>query len=247
MHKEVIFLGSKPVGYSCLSYLLSVQDSYNCKVKGILTQSRNEFKGDYNLASLAAEHNIPVFDSIDDIPETDILYSVQYHKILKQVHISKAREIALNLHMAPLPEYRGSNQFSYAILEGKPEFGVTIHQMDTRIDHGDILFQQRFPIPAGCWVNELYDLTEKSSIALFKSSLENILTGQYTLTPQSSLEGEYGTSLHLRNEINNLKEIDLNWDKEKINRHIRATLMPGFEPPYCFINGQKVYFTKQYQ
>ncbi len=243
----MIFLGSKPVGYACFAELLAQKDVLNVTITGLMTQARKEFGGDHDLKALAAEHGIPVFDSLDELPECDIIYSVQYHEILKAEHIAKAGQIAVNLHMAPLPEYRGSNQFSYAIIENKTEFGTTIHRIDTRIDHGDILFQKRFPIPEGCYIGELYQLTFEASVQLFKDSLGKIVAGDYQPVPQAALEGDYGTALHFRNEINALKQIDLNWDKATIERHIRATMMPGFEPPYCIINGEKLYFSKEYK
>lgn len=243
MRKQIIFLGSKPIGYECFSYMIAEKDNLNIEIAGLLTQARKEFEGKSDLSALAMQYNIPIYEQPDDIPEVDILYSVQYHLILKQQHIAKAKQIAVNLHMAPLPEYRGSNQFSFAILDNKKEFGTTIHQIDTRIDHGDILFQKRFMIPQ-CWVNELYQLTFDASLALFKETLPSILDGTYTLTSQASLADTHGTSLHFRDEMADIKQIDLNWDKEKIERHIRATSMPGFEPPYTIINGEKVYFTK---
>lgn len=30
-----------------------------------------------------------------------------------------------------------------------------------------------------------------------------------------------------------------------IEKIIRATAMPGFEPPYCFIGGRKFYFIRE--
>ena len=247
MHrKKVIFLGSKPVGYKCFMHLLSMRDALDITVSGVLTNVRKEFGDAHELNILAKENDIPVIADTDDIPECDILYSVQYHKILKQAHIDKARQIAVNLHMAPLPEYRGSNQFSYAIIDGKTEFGTTLHQMDSRIDHGDILFQKRFPIPEGSWVNDLYKLTFDASVALFKETLPDIINGNYTATPQAWLIDMYGTSLHYRNEIAHLKCIDPSWDKEKIDRYIRATTMPGFEPPYYIQDGKKMYFSQQH-
>jgi len=243
--KKIVFLGAKPIGYQCLSYLLSVQDKLNLQITGLLTHARKEFGNAHDINVLATDFNIPVLDTMDDIPECDIIYSVQHHEILKQEHIDKAAQIAVNLHMAPLPEYRGSNQFSYAIIDEKKEFGTTIHKIDTRIDHGDILFQQRFSIPEKCWVDQLYALTFDASLKLFMSSLEDIVNKKYTLVPQQSLEAQYGTSLHFRNEAATLKQIDLSWDSEKTERHIRATSMPGFEPPYCIIDGQKIHFTRQ--
>lgn len=247
LSKKIIFLGSKPIGYECLSYLISQQQALNIEIAGVLTQQRVEFGSRHNLVTLAKEHHIPVLGGLAEMPECDVLYSVQYHEILKGEHINKARQIAVNLHMAPLPEYRGSNQFSFAIIERKTEFGTTIHKMDTRIDHGDILFQKRFPIPANCWVNDLYKLTYNASLHLFRQTLGHIISGQYQPLAQHLLEHKYGTSLHLRNEMKDLKIIDLNWGDEKIDRYVRATSMPGFEPPYCIIGGEKVYFSKEWQ
>jgi len=241
--KKIVFLGAKPIGYQCLLYLLSVRGELNFEIAGILTHARKEFGNAHDINALAAEHQLPVLDTMDDIPACDIIYSVQHHEILKQQHIDKAAQVAVNLHMAPLPEYRGSNQFSYAIIDGKTEFGTTIHKIDMGIDHGDILFQQRFPVPENCWVAELYALTYDASLQLFMNTLADVVNGNYQATPQASLETQYGTSLHYRNEVAKLKQIDLGWDRERIERHIRATAMPGFEGPYCFINGKKVYFT----
>lgn len=243
--KNIVFLGSKPIGYECFAYLLSIKDELNINIAALLTNSRKEFGEGHDLTALAAAYNIPVAADLDDIPSCDILYSVQYHKILKQEQIDRAGQIAVNLHMAPLPEYRGSNQFSFAIIDQKKEFGTTIHQMDSRIDHGDILFQKRFPIPENCWVNDLYQLTFDASAALFKETLADIVAGNYHPISQLSLEAQYGSSLHYRNEINDIKCIDTSWDKEKIQRYIRATSMTGFEPPYYIENGKKMYFSQE--
>lgn len=242
--RTVLFLGSKPIGYHCFNFLLQQQSILNIHVIGLLTNNNTRFDASLNLKVLATEYNVPIFDSPDAIPEADFIYSVQYHQILSAQHIAKARIDAFNLHMAPLPEYRGCNQFSFAIIDGKTEFGTTIHRMDTRIDHGDLLFEKRFPVPPNCWVETLYELTESASIELFQSSLASLIQGDYVAIPQSDLEAERGTSLHFRNEINTIKEIDLTWEAEKISRHIRATSMKGFEPPYTFIGGEKVYLTR---
>lgn len=244
MKKELVFLGSKPIGYKCLAWLIENSEQLGIDLKGVLTRARREFAGENDLAGLAQRNGIPVFEHPDQIPECDILYSVQYHIILKAQHIARARQCAVNLHMAPLPEYRGSNQFSFAIIDNKEEFGTTIHLMDTRIDHGDIIYQKRFPIPANCWVSQLYELTEDASFKLFQLTIAHIITGNFKPVPQSSLENKYGTTLHFRNEMNALKVIDLNWGKEKIERHIRATYMPGFEPPYFLVDGQRIYCSK---
>lgn len=244
--KKIIFLGSKPIGYQCLKFLIASKEQLNIDILGILTQHRKEFGSNTDLAALAEENNIPVLASLADMPECDIIYSVQYHEILKAEHIVKAKQIAVNLHMAPLPEYRGSNQFSFALIDEKEEFGTTIHQMDTRIDHGDIIFQKRFTIPRNCWAFQLYELTYEASLKLFCQTLGHIISGNFKKVAQQDLVASKGTSLHYRHEIVDLKRIDLSWEEEKIKRHIRATTMPGFEPPYCEVNKRKIYFSTNY-
>jgi methionyl-tRNA formyltransferase len=244
--KSIIFLGSKPVGYQCLRHLLQVQESLGLRVTGVLTQARKEFDGDQDVAGLAAAHHVPLIPSPDELPDCDILYSVQYHRILQQQHIDRAGQIAVNLHMAPLPEYRGCNQFSFAILDGRESFGTSIHRIDTRIDHGDLLFEKRFPVPPDCWVTDLYELTHDASVALFSETLPDIAAGRYTMIPQSALVAERGSSIHYRKDIQAIKEIDLSWPKDRIERHIRATSMPGFEPPYAILGGRKIYFSPLY-
>ena len=241
--QSVVFMGSKPIGYHCLDFLIQQAHTMNISIAGILTNDNTRFDAKLSLRQLAKDHEIPIIDSVSNLPNCDFIVSVQYHEILKQTDIDKALKLAVNLHMAPLPEYRGCNQFTFAILDNKKTFGTTLHKMDARIDHGDIIAEKRFDIPDQCWVNQLYQLTYDASLDLFKASIGSIFNHSYTLTPQQVLETDRGTSLHYRTEINDVKVIDLSWEKEKIERHIRATYMPGFEPPYTLLNGDKIYFT----
>jgi methionyl-tRNA formyltransferase len=239
--KRVLFLGSKPIGYYCLQHLISFHKQ-EIEIIGVLSNDNTAFGTEYSVTKLAAENNIAVFENLDTLNNIDILVSVQYHKILKQSEIDKAK-LAVNLHMAPLPEYRGCNQFSMALIDDAKVFGTTIHKIDAKIDNGAIAFESRFPIPENTWVHDLYKTTETESIALFKNSWPYILANNINWTVQENLVAERGTSLHFRNEMANLKMIDLNWPAEKIERHYRATYMPGFEPPFTIINNKKVNLT----
>jgi methionyl-tRNA formyltransferase len=242
--KNVVFLGSKKIGLSCLKYLNEQSRSLGYNILGVLTNQRGQ-----DVVEYAQKHNLKIINNLDEylsLKETvDIAISVQYHQILKKEHIQKAKEITVNLHMAPLPEYRGCNQFSFAILEDKKEFGTTIHCLEEEIDSGDIIFEKRFPVKEGVWVKELHQETYDASVELFKESLSNLIKGDYKLIPQREYIESRGTSLHYRKEINDIKKIDLAWPEEKVKKHIRATYFPGFEPPYCLINSKKIYFTKE--
>jgi len=242
--KKIVFLGSKAIGYQCLKYLLDKQTLLDAQVIAIGTANKNNpLDNEQTIEQLCQQHQLPMFQKLSHLPTCDFIISVQYHKILKAKHIACARQLAINLHMAPLPEYRGCNQFSFAIVDGVEEFGTTIHQLEEGIDSGSILFEKRFPIPKNCFVKDLYQLTYEHSIQLFQSHISDILTGNYTPIPQANLLATRPTSYHFRQEINDLKQIDLSWDREKIERHIRATYFPPFEPPYAMIDNRKVYFS----
>lgn len=239
--KKKIFLGSKPIGLICLKHLIENINNYNIEIVGVLTNNNNKL-GPADIIGLCNSNNIPVFQTLDEIIklDCDFLISIQFHKILKQKHIDTAKIMAINLHMAPLPEFRGCNQFTFAIINQKEEFGTTIHLIDKGIDNGAILAENRFKIPKEITVNELFNLTFKSSIELFSSSIEKILNNKLTPTDQNTLVDERGTSIHFRKDIEKVKKIDLNWSEEKIWRYIRATSMPGFSPPYTIINDKKI-------
>ncbi len=242
--KKIIFLGSKPIGYACLQYLIAQQKKLNFEIIGVLTNDNTQFNPKQSVKALAEKNKIKLIPSLAKMPACDILYSVQYHEILQSQHIQQAKQIAVNLHMAPLPDYRGCNQFSFAIIDKAKTFGTTIHQLETGIDNGAILFEDRFKIQKNSWVKDLYEETEKRSIALFESNLKNIVEGNYQPKAQSSFQRK--SSFHLRKEINHIKKIDLNWSKKKIERHIRATYFPPFEPPYTELAGVKIYFSSTF-
>ncbi len=246
--KRVIFMGSKMIGFNCLEYLLLNQLSFDVEIQAIFSKKLNQHNNSFDFRQLSEKYNIPLYRSVKELNKldsADFIISVQHHEILKEQHLKKARQLAINLHMAPVPEYRGCNQFSFAIIDEAEEFGTTIHVMDTSIDGGAILFEKRFPIPEGCWVTELHELTVKYSFELFKENIADIFSGNYTPKPQSAFKNRK-SGFHLRSEINEIKQIDLSWDKEKIERHVRACYFPPFEPPYCTINSEKVYLTPDF-
>jgi methionyl-tRNA formyltransferase len=241
--KKIVFAGSRTIGYRCLEYLLENQDKFDAEVVGVLTNDEQVLGSTLIISELAAKHGVPWIPSLADyleLPQVDILLSVQYHEILKKAHIDKAAEIAINLHMAPLPEYRGCNQFSFAIDNEDEEFGTTFHRLEEGIDSGAILFEKRFPIPPDCWVQDLYELTVEKSYELFEEYLERLVRGDYTPVSQEEYLDKRSTSLHYRKEIHTLKQIDPNWDAERIYRRLRATYMPGYPPPFMMLEGRKI-------
>lgn len=52
----------------------------------------------------------------------------------------------INLHAEVLPRFQGASSVIWPIYENLPETGFTIHQINARIDGGDILHVEKWPI-----------------------------------------------------------------------------------------------------
>ncbi|MBD79579.1 MAG: hypothetical protein CL840_11735 [Crocinitomicaceae bacterium] len=232
--KQVVFMGGKQVGYTCLKYLLENTHSLSIDVVGVFESITKTSSDEFSIGALCQEYEIPIFNNCDDLltfNNLDFIISVQYGEILKKRHIDQAKEMAINAHMAPLPEYRGCNQFSFAIVDGAKEFGTSIHRLETSIDGGDLIAERRFKIPKDCFVQQLHKITVNETVALFKEEIGDIIKGNVTLIPQSELAKKRNSGFHLRNEIDHLKRIDNQWAAEKKKRYFRATYFPPFSPP----------------
>ena len=77
--------------------------------------------------------------------EADIFVVVAY-RILPEKIIGIPKHGAINLHVSLLPKYRGAAPIQWALMNGDTETGVTIFQINRKVDTGDILVQKKFPI-----------------------------------------------------------------------------------------------------
>lgn len=248
MKKSVYYFGTKEIGAACLQFLIDAFSEEELEIKAVFTNNRSLGGANKSVQDIAQEKSITVFQdlkSLENLETADFIISVQYHQILKENHIAKAEELAINLHMAPLPEYRGCNQFSFAIVDEAKVFGTTIHKLIRGTDAGPIIVEDRFEIPNEIFVKDLYEITYKKSVELFKSSISDIFNGDYDLVPQEKLENSRGCSLHFRKEIETLKVIDDNWPSEKKRRYFRATYFPPFDPPKLLKNGEIIQLTPE--
>jgi len=231
MVKSVIFIGGKEIGYFCLEHLLSNSNKLGIKIIGVLPSDKSISTSNFSFPNLCKEYGVKIFDKLDDLLNVDIIISVQFHLILQSRHIEKASQVAVNLHMAPLPEYRGCNQFSFAIIDKAQEFGTSLHKLDASIDGGDLLFEKRFEIQDNLFVSDLYKKTFKQSKILFVEKIQSIIDGTAIFIPQNKLPKERKRGFHLRKEMNQIKQISSEWTIEKQKRYFRATYFPPFSPP----------------
>ena len=183
---------------------------------------------------LAFEHDIEVFqplsfkknpEAIAKVAEVmpDLMIVVAYGLILPQELLDIPKNGCVNIHVSLLPRYRGAAPIQRAILDGDTITGVTIMQMDSGLDTGDIIIQHEVEIAATDTSGSLHD-----KLAIIGAELIIKYLAEYknlSKTPQSTIGVTYA---HKIEKVEG--QIDWNEDAVTIERKIR-----GYNPfPGCY-------------
>lgn len=146
----------------------------------------------------------------------------------------------INVHPGYNPYNRGWFPQVFGIMNHLP-VGVTIHKMDTELDHGPILWQKQLELHGDDTSKEVYDRILAAEMALVEEHLEDLLTGNYTLTPMCS-EG----NLNTKNDFDALREIDPNKKATygEVIDFLRAMSHAPYKNAYFYdTDGKKVFIS----
>ena len=108
----------------------------------------------------------------------------------------------INVHPGLNPYNRGWFPQVFGIMNHLP-IGVTIHKMDTELDHGPILWQKRLELRDEDTSKEVYERILATEMELVEEHLLDLLTGNYALTPMAD-EG----NLNTKQDFEAMREID---------------------------------------
>lgn len=124
----------------------------------------------------------------------DLLVLASYGKILPQAVLEIAPLGNWNLHGSLLPKYRGASPLQYALLNGERETGVTLMEMVSEMDAGDIYLQAVEPIYPDDDYGTLEARLAQRAASLLLDGLKRLQVGTLTRTPQDHTAATY-TSL----------------------------------------------------
>lgn len=109
------------------------------------------------LKRFAQDLNIPVYQPVkirkDQIAlekikkiNPDLNVVVAYGQIIPSSIIFLPKYNSINVHFSLLPKYRGASPIQWALLNGERKTGVTIFELNERMDEGDILAKEEVDI-----------------------------------------------------------------------------------------------------
>jgi methionyl-tRNA formyltransferase len=151
----------------------------------------------------------------------DFLFSFYYRDLIPPAILSLASRGALNLHGSLLPRYRGRAPVNWVLVNGERETGVTLHDMDAKADHGDIVDQERVPIAFEDTARTLFDKVAAAARVVLRRSLPLLAAGTAPRHPQDHARA---TSFGRRTPEDG--RIDWSWPALRIHNLVRAVARP---------------------
>jgi methionyl-tRNA formyltransferase len=144
---------------------------------------------------LAERHGLPLVgdEELYAAPpeDVDVVISFLFWKRIREPLLSLGRVGCLNFHPAPLPDLRGLGGYNVAILEGRPEWGVSCHFVDETLDTGDVVEVVRFPIDQRTETAFSLDLrSQERLLELFQRVMAKALGGE-VLPREPQGQGRY--------------------------------------------------------
>ncbi len=116
---------------------------------------------------------VEVIERIDKINPRFIVLA-GFMKILPEKFIYAFENKIINVHPSLLPKYKGLNAVEQALDAGEIEIGATIHYVDTGVDTGDIIIQERFSIE-DLQLAEIYETLHKTEHKIYIEAINKLL------------------------------------------------------------------------
>ncbi|MFG6368462.1 MAG: methionyl-tRNA formyltransferase [Lachnospiraceae bacterium] len=121
----------------------------------------------------------------------DIYVVAAFGQILSKEILETPKFGCVNIHASLLPKYRGAAPINQCIIDGENETGVTIMQMDTGIDTGDILTQKKVILEDKETAETLFDKLTQAGAELIVETLPKIEQGVLIPTKQDESGASY--------------------------------------------------------
>jgi len=168
---------------------------------------------------------------------SDLSIVVAYGKILPEELIKMPKLGTINIHYSLLPKYRGASPVEASLLNGDEETGVSIQQMEYKLDSGPIIDEEEVEIDINDTKYELRDKLIKTGGDLLCKILPNIIDQKIKAVIQNESQATFCKKIKKEDgEINPNGNAKENWNK------YRAYL--GWPGVYFFKEGKRIKITK---
>ena len=230
---KVLLLGMGPTASSALESLTEKFD-----VIGLVREAGSSSEFSDEVIELAQRLEVPVFSDvsikgvkqivIENNPDCTVVSS--YNRVLPPELLARCRFV--NVHYAPLPEYRGRANVNWAIINGEHDAAITIHVIAPGLDSGNVLFQQRVTIGPHDTVDDIYTVLNGIQREALGGTVADHVSG-YEGEPQNDTLATYGCG-----RVSDDGEIDWSDPTKRIYALIRA--LTRLYPAYTYLDARRI-------
>jgi len=229
---KILFMGRKQSSANVLEW--SVNQGH--EVVGVLTDSH---LSNSPTTKIAIKYGLNIY-TLEDVYkkiknstiEIDLAISVVYWRKIKEPLISFPKFGTINLHPAPLPNYKGTAGYNMAIMDRLDEWAITTHYVNKDIDDGKIIKKFHFSIDSENETAMSLETTSQMFIESLYKNIINLVSKQGILKSAENNGGKYIS----REEMESMKEIK---DGDDVDLKIRAFWFPPYSGAYIYLNKEK--------
>jgi methionyl-tRNA formyltransferase len=138
-----------------------------------------------------ADPNTPQWTAAGAAANPDFLFSFYYRYMLDKAWLKVPRLGALNMHGSLLPKYRGRAPVHWAILNGEPATGASLHYMVEKPDAGALVDQQSVPILENDTALDVSLKVAAAAELVLRRSLPPLMAGNAAAIPLDLAKGSY--------------------------------------------------------
>lgn len=188
---SVVFFGSGPVAAASLRLLVK-----DFEIEAVITKPRPaQHRGEVPVLDVAKELGLPAFTAADK-QELDRLFGsrslssqlailIDFGIIVSKKVIDYFPLGIINSHFSILPQWRGADPITFAVLSGQSTTGVSLMLLVTAMDEGPLLAYGEYNMPSNITTPKLTDELIQLSHELLKDAVPKYLAGQLQTMPQT--------------------------------------------------------------
>lgn len=145
------------------------------------------------------------------------IFVVFAFKILPNNILELPKLGSFNIHPSLLPKYRGAAPINHSIINGDKITGITSFLMEQKVDSGNILIQEEFPIPEDSTAGDLQKIVMQTAPEIAIKTINLLLSGDYQLLQQDNSLVTKAPKLFKEN-----CQINFNQDAERVKNFING-------------------------
>jgi len=241
--KKVLFLGERKIAMKCLQYLSEMHMQQRLKIVGIVTTSDLYHSAKLGLSEASEipfidnqTRNESAISSLISTSRCNVLISVQHPWILNSDILRAVNYRAFNLHNAKLPDYKGYNSISHALLNGAESYTTSVHWLSEEVDSGDVAYAKSIPIQPDDDAISLYERTLVPAVQIFVNLIEDLISNKEP--PRIPQTGK--SHFYRRKDLASIKDCSSrNVDDMILNAN--CSFFPPDEPAYIQNHLGKIY------